>query len=160
MKKVKGICLLKKLPTNWELRIFNEPYIIQQCLEQWHKTEDAVSIELEFEIKSKFQFKTQSQLGYIHASLKPVIIGFVQSHGDERKVDEIWNDIKVAVDFTEEKKSCVDGKPYMDVKSLATSSKEEVSGFIDRLIRWAGEWGVRIETPEDYKRRLGIKELN
>lgn len=158
MKKVKGIIFLNKSHGEWELKLFDQKRILSECLEQWHKSDDAINIELDFEIKSKFQFKTKSQLGYIHASIKPTIISWAISHGDERKQEEIWDSINVAVDFIEERRSLVDEKPYMAIKSLAEASKEEVMEFIDKVLRWAGEWGIVIESPEEYKKRRGIKD--
>ena len=158
MKKVKAILLLKKSDT-WTLEIFDKKRVISECVEQWHKTPEATSIELSMEIKSKFQFKTQSQLGYIHASVKPTLLSAIKERGDERHPDTVWANLKAEVGFIEEKTSVVTGTKYWDVRSLATASKEDVKEFIDKLVRWAGEWAIEIETPEDYKKRLGIKEL-
>ena len=161
MKKVKGLIQLKKQSNGtWKLQIFDTIRIISQCLEQWHKSENAISIDLEMEVKSVFQFKTNSQLGYLHAAIKPVLIKAYQDFGDKTSSQkEIWDKIKAHVGFIEEKFSPVDGASYWDVISCRDASKEQVTEFIDNLIQFAGEFEIRIETPEEYKSKMGIKEL-
>jgi len=160
MKKVTGIAILKRIKNSesWELKLPDEKRIISECLEQWHKTENAQAIELSFEIKSKFQFKSGSQLGYIHAAIYPTIIRSFRDWGNESPESKLIELLKDQNDFTEVVPD-LDGCPRRIVKSLSTASKEEVSDFIDRLIRWAGEWAIKIETPEEYMKRLGIRKL-
>jgi hypothetical protein len=62
------------------------------------------------------------------------------------------------LNFVEQKFSKVDGQSYWDVKSCANASKEEVSELIDSLIRFLGEEGIPVQTPEEYMKSKGIEQ--
>ena len=49
---------------------------------------------------------------------------------------------------------------YWDVKSCANASKEEVSELIDQLIRFLGEEGIPVQTPEEYLNSKGIDKFD
>lgn len=134
--------------------------VIEKCLQQWRRSEDAIEILLEAEIKSPFQFKTSSQLGYLYAEVLPKFYDFARESGNEWTDERCKTEAKVLMDFVETKTSPVDGSEYLDVKSFAVASKEEVSEFIDKLIRFLADYGVSVESPYDYKLRKGIKDFD
>ena len=167
MEKVKEKILLKKIGNtgtyadDWIIIIQNEKQVIEKCIDQWLKDDMAIEIELDFEIKSIFQFKTTSQLGYLFAEVLKKFFDYMTAEGDDRSAEIKRRDLFMhpAINFCDYDINSLTGELQQTIKSLATSSKEEVKDLIDRLIRLGADFGIEIETPEDYKKRKGIKEF-
>ena len=167
MRKVKEILNIRKIANtgiiakDWKMIINNEGKVIEDCILQWKKDDNCIEIELEIEIKSVFQFKTTSQLGYLFAEVLKKYYQYMYEQGDDRSDDIKRRDIFIhpAINFCDYDINTLTGELQQNVKSLKGASKEEVSDLIDRLIRLAADYGLEIETPEDYKKRKGIKEF-
>lgn len=167
MEKVKDKILLKKIgntgtyANDWKIYIEKEKQIIEKCIQQWLKDERAIEIELELEIKSIFQFKTTSQLGYLFAEVLKKFFDYMTAEGDDRSDEIKRRDIFMhpAINFCDYDLNGLTGELQQTIKSLKTASKEDVKDLIDRLIRLGADFGINIETPEDYKKRKGIKEF-
>ena len=48
---------------------------------------------------------------------------------------------------------------YHDVKSFANASKEETSEAIDAIIRLAAEFGMVVQSPEEYLHKHGATKF-
>jgi hypothetical protein len=83
---------------------------------------------------------------------------WAKSVGNEWTDEECRDQLKMHLNFVEQKFSKVDGQPYWDVKSCANASKEEVSELIDLLILFLGEEGIPVQTPEEYLNSKGIEQ--
>lgn len=160
MKKVRAKVRITRSEGGWNIYFEDPKMVVYKCLAQWKKDDNAYEILLEAEIKSPFQFKTNSQLGYLHACLLPAFHDFALEAGNEWSQEQSKTQAKILMDFVEERRSVVNGDVYYDVKSFANASKEEVSEFIDKLIRFLAEYGVAVESPYDYRKRLGITQFD
>lgn len=167
MKKVKGKVDLVRtdktgiISNDWCFEFQHIKASVEEAILQWKKSDDTVRIHLEYEVKSVFQFKSKSQLGYLYAEVLPKIYKYMTEMGDDRHDEVKKTDLKMHSDicFFDVEVNHFTDDIYHKPKSLAKSSKEEVIEFIDKLIRLAGDMGIEIETPEDYKKRKGIKEF-
>jgi len=169
MKKVKTKLILNRISkkegykdsTNYQFTIKETGRVKEEIVQQWIHDENVDFLELDMEIKSTFQFKTTSQLGYLYAEVLIKFYAYMNEMGDDRIDEAKKRDLKMhpAVGFFEVDKNMFTGELSQFPKSFATASKEEVSECIDKLIRLAGDFGIVIETPEYYKQRKGIKEF-
>lgn len=145
---------LKKVSGTWKL-IGDMSKLTQEAVELFIRPE-VLAVDLEIEIKNPFKFKTTSQLGYLHAEVWKKVYEWAKSVGNEWSDSECRDQLKMHLNFVEQKTSKVDGQPYWVIKSCADASKEEVSDLIDRLVRFLGEEGIPVQTPEEYMKSKGI----
>ena len=111
------------------------------------------------------QPKTFSQLGYFHAEILPKIMAGYREAGNIVPIGEqgeIWtkNQIKTLPEimFIEKIKNEKTGENIVNIRSLATASKEEMSHIIDTCIKVYGEYfGITFESPEYYKRKMRLR---
>jgi hypothetical protein len=155
MKKLRSLLTLKKVSGTWKLIPQDWSKLTAEVVEVFTRPE-VLAVELEIEIKNPFRYKTTSQLGYLHAEVWKRVYGWAQSVGNEWTDEECRDQLKMHLNFVEQKFSKVDGQSYWDVKSCANASKEEVSDLIDSLIRFLGEEGIPVQTPEEYMKSKGI----
>jgi len=157
LKKLRSILTLKKVAGTWKLIPQDWTKLTAEAVEVFTRPE-VLAVELEIEIKNPFRYKTTSQLGYLHAEVWKKVYEWARSVGNEWTDEECRDQLKMHLNFVEQKFSKVDGQPYWDVKSCANASKEEVSELIDLLIRFLGEEGIPVQTPEEYMKSKGITE--
>jgi len=156
MKSLRTILTLKKVSGIWKLT-GDMTRLTQEAVELFIRPE-VIAVDLEVEIKNPFRYKTTSQLGYLHAEVWKKVYEWAKSVGNEWTDEECRDQLKMHLNFVEQKFSKVDGQPYWDVKSCANASKEEVSELIDSLIRFLGEEGIPVQTPEEYMKSKGIEQ--
>ncbi len=109
--------------------------------------------------------KTYSQLGYFHAEIiRKWRIGLLEAGhqvpigqaGEEYVKFQIKTLPEIA--FVEYKENIITGEKRQVLRSLASASKEEMSHIIDVAIRIGSEYfGVTFESPEEFKKRRGLK---
>ena len=157
MKKIRSLLTLKKVSGTWKLIPQDWPKLTAEAVEVFTRPE-VLAVELEIEIKNPFKYKTTSQLGYLHAEVWKKVYEWAKSVGNEWTDEECRDQLKAHLNFVEQKVSKVDGQIYWDIKSCADASKEEVSDLIDSLIRFLGEEGIPVQTPEEYMKSKGITE--
>jgi hypothetical protein len=157
MKKLRSILTLKKVNGIWDLVRNDWPKLTAEAVEVFIRPE-VIAVDLEIEIKNPFKYKTTSQLGYLHAEVWKKVYEWAKSVGNEWTDEECRDQLKAHLNFVEQKESKVNGAMYWDVKSCANASKEEVSDLIDSLIRFLGEEGIPVQTPEEYMKSKGIEQ--
>lgn len=170
MKKVKSTLILKrktKFPSknieDWGLHLVETGRVKEEILQQWLRNEDAEEIELEITIKSIFQFKSNEQLGYLHAEIWRKWYNFYKDQGyatENKDIQEkIRNDIKLHEDvaFYSNEINDLTNNEYKKVKSFSKSSKEETSVIIERIIRLGNEFGITFIDSEEYKKQKRLK---
>lgn len=160
---VKDIIFLKNNNGDWKLDGTRTDWktLALKAHDEFVKNQDCDEVELEVRITSIFQYKTSSQLGYLHAAVFPAFYQFMIDNGIEQTWEDTRTSIKLhpEIDFTIEKFNALTNKHYPEVKSLAKASKEETSQFIDKVIRLADRWNLKVEDPEVYKQRMQIKNF-
>ena len=156
MKKLRSLLTLKKVSGEWKLT-GDLKKLTLEAVEIFIRP-DVVAVDLEIEIKNPFKYKTTSQLGYLHAEVWKKVYQWAKSVGNEWTDEECRDQLKAHLNFVEQRESKVNGELYWDVKSCANASKEEVSELIDLLIRFLGEEGIPVQTPEEYMKSKGITE--
>jgi hypothetical protein len=159
MKKIRSILTLKKVSGTWRLIPQDWPKLTAEVVEVFTRPE-VLAVELEIEIKNPFKYKTTSQLGYLHAEVWKKVYEWAKSVGNEWTDEECRDQLKAHLNFVEQKESKVNGELYWDIKSCADASKEEVSDLIDSLIRFLGEEGIKVQTPEEYLKAKGIDNFD
>jgi len=165
MKKVKSTVILKRtdksLPKEdlvaWSLVLESRLRVIEEIIQNFAK-EDTEEIILDIVMHSPFQSKTTSQLGYIHVAIKPQFISWCREQGNDESEEELWDNLKAELGFTIIRESKVDKNTYLDIMSFAEASKEQTSDFIEQSILFMAENKVHIESPDEYRKRKGIKE--
>jgi len=162
MRKIKTkLELIKTNAGYWDLTIHNRRIVVEECVEQWVISDNVISVDLEATITSPFQLKTSSQLGYFYAAVLPVFFKYMNNAGDDSSDDNKKNMLKLhpAINFCEIKENPLTGELIEMPRSYSKASKEEMSDIIDRHIRLAADFGLDVETSENYKKRKGIKEF-
>ena len=165
MKAVKSIILLTKKNTEWSLTLQKNDRlrVIEELVQQFVKSDEAIEVELEMIIKSVFQFKTSSQLGYLHAEIWEQFYKYYGEMGYavENKViqEQIRNDVKMSDDvaFYDSRLNEITQQIYKVPRSFSKASKEETSIIIERIIRLGNGLGIPFTTPEDWKKSRNIK---
>lgn len=87
--------------------------------------------------------KSLPQLGYYHAE---ILHAFALHIGDDE--DATHEDLKRAFFPARTLESKLTGESYQSVPSLRDATKEEMSEFIDRVIRYAASIGLPIAPPK------------
>jgi len=159
-KKISSVLTIKRQSGKWDMFIHDRPRLVAEIVEKFVRNDPAiVEVELEIEIKNKFQFKTTSQLGYLHAEVWKRCYDWSKSVGNDWTDLQVRNELKMHLNFVVQKESLVDGVKYWDVKSCTDASKEEVAELIDKLILFLGEEVIPVQTPEEWKKSKGIEEF-
>jgi hypothetical protein len=158
VKKLRSILTLKKVAGNWKL-VGDLSKLTQEAVEVFIRPE-VIAVDLEIEIKNPFKFKTTSQLGYLHAEVWKRVYEWAKSVGNEWTDEECRDQLKMHLNFVEQRFSKVDNQPYWAIKSCGDASKEEVSDLIDLLIRFLGEEGIKVQTSEEWKKEHGIEKFD
>jgi hypothetical protein len=160
MKQIKDIIILKKEDTRHVLIIPAERKIISQALEFFCKIDGKYidEITLEINIKKIQKKKTREQLGYLYASVLPAIYDFLRESGYTCSEDAMKDMLKLhsEINWCSEVANYFTGEIFKRPKSFALATREEMSEIIDKLIRLAADFGIEVETPEDYKKRCCI----
>jgi len=165
MSKVTGTAKLFKDPQRgWVLVPTDLNNLKAQAVEKFIKHDTTTSVILDMELKRPYVAKTLSQLGYLHAAVYPQFYNYYTEQGipgmdSQEQREKCRNDIKDAVNFTHQVESSLGMGPRLEVKSLADASREEVSEFIDSVIRLAAGYGIIVPTPEEYLEQHGAKEF-
>ena len=166
MSKVTGkIKLIKDPRKGWILVPIDLNNLRQQAIDKWVKGDASQSILLDMTIAWPYESKTGSQLAYIYGVCYPVFYSFYITQGyiveTEEQKEQIRNEVKYAVGFIEQKEpgKFYDKKSYQ-VKSLAKATKEEVSDFIDKVIRLAAEYSMIIPDPSEYLHKMGLDKFD
>ena len=150
---IKANIKLVKTDQGWSMVILEPERVKEQCVDKFIKHENTVSVILSCEIKRPFTDKSLSQLGYLHAAVFPV---FYQQYIDQgiqiitkEQEENVRDAIKYAISFIVEVPDIKGGVHYKP-KSLAGASKEEVSEFIEAVIRLAAEFSLIVPSPDEY----------
>lgn len=89
--------------------------------------------------------KTNPQLAYFHGIILPALA----EHTGEDDLEALKRDVKLAW-LTRKPEVCkLTGEETMEVPSLADLNSEEMSAFIDRVIREASKLGCNIPGPNE-----------
>jgi len=164
MAKVKGTAKLLKDPNRgWVLIPTDLDNLKKQAVENFIKHDTTVSVILDLELRRPFVEKTLSQLGYLHAAVWPVFYAYYSTQGipveTKEQKEKVRDDVKWAIGFIERSITKFYGPNIEKVKSFAGASKEETSEAIDAIIRLAAEFGMVIQTPEEYLQKHGKTEF-
>jgi ABC-type transport system involved in Fe-S cluster assembly fused permease/ATPase subunit len=164
MSKVTGkIKLIKDPRKGWVLVPIDLNNLRQQAVDKWVKGDASQSILLDIELKQPYEEKTLSQLGYLHAAVWPVFYAYYQTQGipveNEQVREYVRDDVKWAIGFTEQIDSLWSDGFIVKVKSFANASKEETSEAIDAIIRLAAEFGMVVQSPEEYLHKHGATKF-
>jgi hypothetical protein len=146
----------------FELDPLAEEYAKNKCLEYWLKDPQANGLELHAKIGNKFVDRTPNQIGYLYAEIYPKFYAYMRENGMEGPDELLKTSLKLHPDITfcETHENVFTGEITYQAKSCAggKSSKEELSEYIDRLVRLAAIFEIDIEDPETYKNRKGISD--
>lgn len=96
------------------------------------------------EVKS-ISSKTMPQLGYYWNVILPRTQAKFREEGNIYSLSQI-NDFFNDLFFFKE--IIVNGRIIKKTRSKSGASKDEMSSFIDSVIRWCAEWGIYIPEPE------------
>lgn len=163
MAQVKGKIKLIKHNTGWSFILIDPENLKQQAVEKFVRGSEAIqSIVLDMTIKAGHVEKSLSQLGYLHAACFPVYYQHYIDQGiqvvTQEQKEAVRDAIKYAISFVVEVPDFKGGVHYKP-KSLAGASKEEVSEFIEALIRLAAEYSMIVPEPAEYLEQHGAKDF-
>lgn len=143
-------------PSDYEVTLERKFVTLSQVIQKHNKAnKDSFFVEVEF--KPKRRQKTRAQLGYLFAAIFPKFQDFYFEYMAESvTIEKVKEDLKHRLEFLEEEYNPLTDEHLLRAKSLASSTVEECSLFISKLVRLAAEFGILIESPEAYKLRKGI----
>jgi hypothetical protein len=98
------------------------------------------------DVKSKSN-KTPEQLGYYYGAILPAVQRKFIEDGNEYSQGEIHKFFKNEFFFIEK---LVCGKLVKEIKSLSGATIEEMTAYIDRVMRWCYDEGIPIPEPQTY----------
>ena len=99
------------------------------------------------EVKTKSS-KSMEQLGYYHGVILPRVQKKFREDGNIYSLAQL-NDFFNDLFYFEEQVIC--GRIVKKVKSKSGATKEEMTEFIDNVIRWCGEQGISIPEPNTFE---------
>lgn len=145
---------------SWNCWIANEHEFKELCVDKYVNS-DILGFTLECSGKLLSGAKTQSQLGYLHAEvLKKALIGYQTFGWNINNTEQAKYLLKEQIGFHEEIEHPESDIKELRQKSFAEATREETRLFIDQAIIFIEqELRMKVESPENYKKRMGIKEF-
>jgi len=159
MKKVKAKAKLIQDPRRgWALVLLDPIAVKSEAVDKFVTASyDGQMILLDATFNRPQVEKSRSQLAYMHVAIWPAFYKYWEEQGDpvedEETKQRIRDIVKHAVGFVEVADNILTptGRdPIQRIRSFASATMEETSQIIDRILRLATEYGIYIQSPEDY----------
>ena len=163
MAQVRGKIKLIKHNIGWSFILIDPENLKAQAVEKFVRGSEAIqSIVLDVVIKAPHVSKTLNQLAYIHTCVYTVFYQFYRDQGQSIETNDdknmVHDAIKYAVGFVTEV-SDFKGEIHYKPISLAETSKESASEYIDSVIRLAAEYGMIVPEPGEFLEQHGLSEF-
>jgi hypothetical protein len=160
MKQIKDIAILRNEGGSYQLKFPYLHKIILQSIDMFCKVEGKLidEVTLEIIIRKVQKKKTREQLGYLYASVLPSFYWYMREQGSTSSNDSLKDMLKLhpEIDYCNEEVNCLTGEILKKPKSFALATREEMSEIIIKLIRLGADFGIEIESAEDFKERCYI----
>lgn len=159
MSKIKFHIQFKK-HGDWDFEIVNKEAFKEIAIDKYVHS-DIEGFTLDCEGKLLSGAKTLSQLGYLHAEvLYKALLGYQAFGWNINTTEQAKFLLKEQIGFHEEIQHPNANYKQLRPRSFSEATKEETRLFIDEAIIFIQtELCMKVEDPETYKKRMGIKKF-